>query len=322
MINATHVTSRQALLIILLTILSIAGLTAKVNNSAAAYIRMGIGARIIAMGEAGTAATDDITAAYWNPAGLNTLKDVEFASMYNLNMGYDRTYKYAAIGQNYGFGTLALNWINASVSDIDGYDENGNTTGFFNNNEHNIGLSYANKYKFLQYGATAKYYLSMMDGELKSGMGFDLGLKYDINQYMVTGFSMRDAYAKLGEDKIPYQLNAGLAAYPFLGITLATDLVWEQSETPTYGFGAEYVMSIGKDNEADSKLSVVNVKERGDWKDLVNNAEVAVRMGFNDGRFSAGTGIQLSNFQIDYVYRINNHDIFSDDHIISLILRF
>ena len=28
------------------------------------------------------------------------------------------------------------------------------------------------------------------------------------------------------------------------------------------------------------------------------------------------------NLQLDYAYRINNHEIFNDDHIVSMILRF
>jgi hypothetical protein len=67
---------------------------------------------------------------------------------------------------------------------------------------------------------------------------------------------------------------------------------------------------------------VINIEERSDWKDMISNAQAAVRLGINDGRFSAGAGIRLSNLQIDYVYRINNHEIFNDDHLISLLIRF
>jgi len=298
------------------------GLFAQDNNSAAAYIRMGIGARVIAMGEAGTALTNDITSAYWNPAGLANMKDIEFSSMYFVNMGYDRNYKYAALGKRYSFGSLAINWINASTDDIEGFDENDQPTGFFNHNEHNIGLSYAHRFKRLHYGATTKLYLSIMEEESKSGLGIDLGAKYDINQYVVAGVMLRDLYGKVGEDKIPYQFSAGLTAYPFIGITLSADAIQESKEKIVPAFGAEYWTSILRDNEADSKLSVITVAERASWKDLVYSAQTGVRVGFNDGRFSVGSGVRLRNLQLDYVYRIGNHDIFNDDHIISMILRF
>ena len=322
MINKTNGVSMRKILIIALMLIAVAAINAQDNNSAAAYIRMGIGARIMAMGDAGTATTSDITAAYWNPAGLYNIKDIEFASMYNLKMGYDRSFKYAAFGRRYSFGSLALNWVNATVDDIEGYTEDNQPTGFFNNNEHNIGLSYANKIWDVQFGITPKVYLSMIDDETKSGFGLDLGAKYDINQYLVAGVMVRDAYGSIDGETIPYQLSVGVAAYPFLGITLAGDVKMEKSEDPVIAIGAEYWTSIGKDAEANSKLSVVSVKERNTWQDVLSNAQTGVRLGFNDGRFSVGTGLKLRNLQLDYAYRINNHDIFSDDHIVSMILRF
>lgn len=306
----------------LLMVLALPLLAEDVNNSAAAYVRMGIGARIIAMGEAGTATANDITAAYWNPAGLTDMKDIEFSSMYTLNMGFDRTYQYAALGKRFGFGVLAVNWINASVDDIIGTDDNGNLTGSFSDAEHNIALSYANAYKKFSYGITPKFYLSNIDSESESGFGLDLGIKYDLNQYIEAGLMVRDAYGTLADDRIPYNLQFGVTAYPFIGVTVAADMHWEQDENPQFVFGGEYWTSIGRDPEADSKLSVINVQENNTWADVLSNFQTGLRVGFNDNRFSAGAGLKFRNFQLDYVYRIGNHDIFNDDHILSLILRF
>jgi len=306
----------------MLLVLSLPLAAEDLNNSAAAYVRMGIGARIIAMGEAGTATANDVTAAYWNPSGLTDLKDIEFSSMYSLNMGYDRKYQYAAFGKRFEFGVLAVNWINASVDDIIGTDNSGNPTGTFSDAEHNISLSYANAYKKLSYGITPKFYLSNMDGESKSGMGLDLGMKYDLNQYIEAGLMVRDAYGKLDDDTIPYQVQLGATAYPFLGVTVAADMQMEKNESPQFVFGAEYWTSIGRDPEADSKLNVLNVQEKNTWADIFSNFQTGLRVGFNDNRFSAGAGVKFRNFQLDYVYRIGNHDIFNDDHILSLILRF
>ncbi|MDY0151178.1 MAG: PorV/PorQ family protein [Candidatus Cloacimonas sp.] len=307
----------------LLMMLVLPLLAEEINNSAAAYIRMGIGARIIAMGEAGAATANDITAAYWNPAGLTNMKDIEFSSMYNMNMGLDRKYQYAAIGKRFGFGVLAVNWINASVDDITEADASGNATGSFSDSEHNIAISYANSYKKMSYGFTPKLYLSSINGEMKSGFGLDLGARYDINQYIESGIMIRDLYGKVADDRIPYQIQAGVTAYPFIGVTLAADLVWEQAESPGIAFGGEYWTSIGRDPEADSQLSVINVQEKNTWADIFSNFQTGVRVGFDtESRFSAGAGMKFRNIQLDYVYRLGNNDIFNDDHIISLILRF
>lgn len=292
------------------------------NNSAGAYMRMGVGARIIAMGEAGSTITRDVASAYWNPAGLMMLKDIEFGSMYNFSMDHDRSHKYAAVAKRFDFGAMAFSWINAGVSDIDGYDDLGNPTGNFSNDEHSISISYANEYKRLAYGVTPKFYFSAMDGETEAGFGIDLGAKYDVNQYLEAGLMLRDLYGSYAGDRVPIEMSLGVAAYPIIGLTLAGDLKWEQAENPYIAFGAEYWTSIGKDPEADSKLSVISVREKSTWGDAFSYAQTGIRLGFNQGRFSAGTGIRFRSFQLDYVYRLNNHDIFSDDHIISMILRF
>lgn len=308
--------------LICLMILALPVFAGDVNNSAAAYIRMGIGARIIAMGEAGTATANDVTAAYWNPAGLTDLKDIEFSTMYAMDMGYDRSYQNAAIAKRFGFGVMAVNWVNAGVSDIDGMDNAGNPTGSFDDAEHNIAVSYANKMKRLSYGVTPKLYLSSIDGETKSGFGLDLGAKYDISQYFEAGLMIRDLAGSLAEDRIPYQVQAGVTAYPLMGVTVAADLHYEQSENPYLIFGAEYWTTVGRDPEADSKLSVINVSEKSTWADIFSHFQTGLRVGFNQNRFSAGAGIKFRNFQIDYAYRIGNHDTFNDDHLLGLILRF
>lgn len=292
------------------------------NNSAAAFMRMGIGAREIAMGEAGSAISRDVASGYWNPAGLNKIKDIEVGVMYNFSMNLDRSHQYAAIAKPFDFGTLAFNWINAGVSDIEGYDDAGNATGTFNDSQHNFSVSYANQWKDLAWGLTPKFYFSTLDGETKTGMGLDLGARYDVNQYLEAGLMLRDLLGGYAGDRVPMEMALGVAAYPLIGVTLAADLKWEQRENPYLAVGAEYWTSIGKDPEADSKLSVISVKERSTWEDVFSYAQTGVRLGFNEGRFSAGTGIRFRNFQLDYVFRLNNHEIMSDDHIISMIFRF
>ncbi len=76
------------------------------------FLKIGIGARASAMGDAFSAIADDASALYWNPAGLAQLKKGEIFSMYNLWMqeirqGYlcltlpSSTFEISAIGINY-----------------------------------------------------------------------------------------------------------------------------------------------------------------------------------------------------------------------------
>ncbi len=321
--NKQH-TMRKILMI--MAILIMASTLLSVNNSAAAYMRMGVGARIIAMGEAGSTISRDVSSVYWNPAGLNMLKDVEIGSMYNFGMNLDRNHSHVAVGSRFKFGALAVSWINAGTSNIDGYDDNGNPTGTFSDKNNSIAISYANEFKRFHFGLTPKFYLSTLDDETESGFGIDLGAKFDINQYFEAGLMVRDLYGTYAEDTVPMEASLGVAAYPFIGVTVAADVKWEMDQNPYPALGAEYWTSLGKDPEADSQLNVITVKERNTWKESFTYAQTGIRVGFNqkDGtnRFSVGTGVRFRNFQLDYAFRLNNNDIMSDDHIISMIFRF
>ncbi len=292
------------------------------NSSAAAYVRMGIGARIIAMGEAGSTVTRDVVSGYWNPAGLTSLKDIEVGTMYNFGLNFDRTHTYLAIGNRFDFGALALTWISVGTGDIYGTDENGQFTGYFSDREHNLSVSYANSAGRFSFGATPKLYISTIDGDTETGYGLDVGLKTDINQYLEAGLMARDLVGSVANERVPFELTAGVAAYPLTGLTVAADLKWEQEENPYLCLGAEYWTSIGKDPEADSQLSVVSVGDRSTWADMLSNLQTGLRLGYSDERISAGTGFRFRNLQLDYAFRLNRHDIFANDHILSLIFRF
>nr|MBC8526429.1 hypothetical protein [Candidatus Cloacimonadota bacterium] len=89
-------------------------------NDALPYLRMGVGAKALSMGSAFTAVSNNVTATYWNPAGLANIDCIEIGSMYSANMGLDREHNYIGIAKKFKFGTLALSWINAGWRDFPG----------------------------------------------------------------------------------------------------------------------------------------------------------------------------------------------------------
>jgi len=63
------------------------------GTTAASFLKIGVGARAAAMGDAFTALADDPTALYWNPAALIKLKERQLSATYNvwfaeINQGY------------------------------------------------------------------------------------------------------------------------------------------------------------------------------------------------------------------------------------------
>ena len=53
------------------------------GTTTANFLKIGAGARAIGMGEAFTGVSDDVTAVYWNPAGLGQLELTELSVMDN-----------------------------------------------------------------------------------------------------------------------------------------------------------------------------------------------------------------------------------------------
>src|SRR2546430_2636817 len=82
--------------------------------SAAHFLKLGVGPRAIAMGEAQVGLADDVYATYWNPAGLTQLTLPEAGFMYNQHFqGINEQYVACAFPSQ-RLGTLAgsLNLLN------------------------------------------------------------------------------------------------------------------------------------------------------------------------------------------------------------------
>lgn len=83
----------------------------KVGTTSAQFLKLGVGARSIALGGAYVAEASDLSAMYWNPAGLGTLRgsSAQFAYTQYLQ---DIDYSFAAVGVSLGTaGTLGVSLI-------------------------------------------------------------------------------------------------------------------------------------------------------------------------------------------------------------------
>ncbi|MDP8219897.1 MAG: PorV/PorQ family protein [Candidatus Stygibacter frigidus] len=272
------------------------------NNHAAPYMRMGLGAKALAMGSAYTAIADNISTAYWNPAGLSEIENIEIGSMYSTNMGLERQYNYAGIGMKFDFGAIALSWIHAGWEDFEGYQD-GVSTGNFNVQDHNIAVSFAKGFSNFSLGANLKTYIQSMDEEVENGFGFDFGAKFNPNEFIGLGLMLRDIYGKVGEDEIPFQYSVGVSVNPKDNFTVSADLKSESSDV-IISVGTEYVLGMDKFSNLDG--------------------DTALRIGLNDNHLTAGIGFIVNSIEVNYAYTEDASDdnIFEDSHRISLIMRF
>jgi hypothetical protein len=98
------------------------------GTSSAEFLKLGVGARAIGMGEAYTAQADDVHSLYWNPAGLAFMQQRQASFMYSQFLK-DVNYQNAALGIPLENGAIGGSLTYLSYGKIDGYDISGNSIG-------------------------------------------------------------------------------------------------------------------------------------------------------------------------------------------------
>lgn len=169
------------------------------------FLNIGVGARGIAMGNTQVASTNDVTSAYWNPAGLLRIKDkYEVGLMHNEYLAGMAKYDFI------GFATpidsnshLAVSAIRFGVDDIANtlnlYDANGNLSydriTYFSVADYAFLVSYARRNVLvdgLNVGVNTKIiYRNVGPFANAWGIGFDLGAQY-VKKNWLLGVSGRD----------------------------------------------------------------------------------------------------------------------------------
>ena len=112
-----------ALLIIVMLVAVISGYTQtmrKTGLSGASILKVGVGAKAVAIGSAVTSETGDVNQLFWNPAGISLDRgqtDITFS--YN-NWLVDLSHNAFAVGHCFGnIGTFAVGGMVSGVSGID-----------------------------------------------------------------------------------------------------------------------------------------------------------------------------------------------------------
>jgi hypothetical protein len=280
-------------------------------GSAAAFLRTGVGARALAMSGAFTAFYDDSTCAYWNPAATAYLKDVSVSTMLSL-LTAQRDYNYFNIVFPTVYGTFGINYINFSVSDIEGRLTETPSFYTFSDSENAYFLSYGKEFfKDVSAGVNLKFLRTNLETYGANGFSMDAALHVKINPVLNLGVVLQDMGGSMQwttgtQDQIPFVLRAGIMS-DLLDNSLKTslELVENEFEGLTAETGAEVVL----------------------LKIFALRGGVSYDAGSEQFNFSLGAGIRYSIgniiFQFDYAFL--KQDYYSDseiDHKFSLNIYF
>lgn len=178
--------------------------TAQSRKYSNEFLAIGVGARALGMSNATVATIDDVTAGYWNPAGLTGLKsNLQISLMHSEYFAGIAKYDYGALAKQIDDkSALAISFIRFGVDDIPNttelIDANGqidyNRITTFSAADYAFILSYAKKMSIegLSIGANAKVVRRKV-GDFAGawGFGLDAGVKYQTEKWKL-GLMARD----------------------------------------------------------------------------------------------------------------------------------
>ena len=142
------------------------------------FLKVGAGARAVALGDAVVSDVSDASATYWNPAALAFVPGNQAELMHNESFQGLR-YEYASlthsVGQHFGTG-LDFNGIWATG--LHSYDESGTYLGDFAYYGLAAGASFGYRpWENVAFGAGVDYLREAMDVYNTSGLGLNLGMQ-------------------------------------------------------------------------------------------------------------------------------------------------
>ena len=151
----------------------------RVGTTSASFLEIGIGGAGIAMGDAYVASAGDLSAIYWNPAGLALLKSNEALFMYQPWV-VDVNSMFSGFALPIpGVGTIALGVFGLNYGDIDvtTLEYQRGTGEQYTAMDYNFNLSYARSIvQWFSFGASFKYINSKIWHTSSNAMAIDLGV--------------------------------------------------------------------------------------------------------------------------------------------------
>lgn len=288
-----------------------------VAKYAGEFISLGVGGRALAMGGAFVAMANDVTAGYWNPAGLSRLNYPQFILMHDEQFGGILNQDYGAVAFPFGPATsIGVSVIRLGVDDIAnttnaGVDQDGNLTTditkftrvdpnrvtYFNAADWALYFTYSRKEsEDFSYGANVKLIRRDMGAHGATGIGFDVGAWYSPFENASLGVNLQDITTTLlawdtGRNELisPTMKVGGAYFLDLFGGRLAPamdfDIRFENRRTAStlHLGGISLDMHVGMEFQ---------------FKNLI-----ALRAGYSDVKqLTMGAGVRFPKLNIDYSF--------------------
>ncbi|PIP39514.1 MAG: hypothetical protein CO170_04060 [candidate division SR1 bacterium CG_4_9_14_3_um_filter_40_9] len=244
------------------------------------YLQWGTGARAMGMGEAFSGLSDDVSAIYFNPAGLTQIKSGQFTAMAS-NLFEGSFYNFLGFAHpTQKAGVLGLGVVLLNSGDMEETNIRQETLGKFQDSRQGIFVSYGKRIsRSISCGASVKLVSQQISSFNGTGIGLDGGLFLLPRDRLSLGISLKNIISPVlrlqeEEEKFPFSLQAGLGSRMLnnnLIFTMDVDKTLKQSLHAR--IGGEY------------------------W---LRKKTIALRMGVDSGKLNAGFGIKRDKYGFDY----------------------
>jgi hypothetical protein len=334
--------SIAALLLVVFATGIVTAQTRKAGINAAAFLKVGVGARQIGMGSAVTSTNGDVTNMFWNPAGV-ALRDekAQVSFTYNSWIGGITQNAVAASYNMEGIGTLGIGVMTFGISGIpadrDVYPGNAVLQAL------QIDQATADTYDYmdmlaqvtystfvmnrLSLGASAKFIHEKIDDQAATAIAFDLGSVYNIG---IADWNIGARLSNLGSDMkfydypspIPLTFSVGTSLVPLRiganSVMVAVDLVKPQDGQQYYYSGLEYNYNNTIFLRGGWKFNYSYLGLAGDGIDEGTSLRQGVQTSLEKGSLGAGVRVPMAEYMLSLDYSYTVFSLFSDVHRITL----
>lgn len=311
-----------------------------ISKYAGEFMAIGVGARALGMGGAYVAIANDVTAGYYNPAGLANLNYPQIALMHAEQFGNLVNYDYASVaipfGTDMSFGISAMRLAVDGIPDTrDALVIRNTTTRLsditdpraginpelvkeFSDQDWAFYLTFAKRHSDdFYYGANVKIIKRDIAEFNAFGVGFDIGALYTPVENLFLGANLQDITTTL----VAWNTGRNELVSPTAKIGAAYMLhFWGGRLTPALDFDVRFENRRFASNFNVGPVSFdMHAGLEYNFRNLFS-----IRGGYNDVKqFTLGAGVKLPKLNIDYSFARFNYskdERLDDTHRISIIL--
>jgi len=291
--------------ITLLACLLILGAPAAATKYAGEPFSLGIGARALGMGGGVVAGPYDATSGYWNPAGLSLLHGRQIQTMHAETFGSLLNHDYIGYashnGRQYGLNSYGfyLYYLGGGGIKITGYDAEADWPYVIREENHldlMLGASLAGRFRDrLSYGFTAKLIYRDIAVETAYGLGLDAGIIYRVDTAITAALAVTD----LTSTFLAYSNDNTETIYPALKPALS--YMWTRHDVRIIASGQAILRFEGRRQTAELWQNDISADFQAGLE--IGYKEAAFgRIGYDQGRFTAGLGAAFKRYLIDLAY--------------------